>query len=60
MEEIEQSLIHNDGKQYFGIDDFENLFERKKEVVESINQFRAQNKDSKAGILKAQQRLTQI
>ena len=40
MEEIEQSLIHNDGKQYYGIDDFENLFEKKKEVVDAIQQYK--------------------
>jgi len=60
MEDIEQSLLKKDMQGYFGIDEFEKLFEKKKLIVDAISEFQAKNKDSKQGILRAQQRLFQI
>lgn len=60
MEDIEQSLIKNDLKSYYGIDQFEKIFEKKKLIVDAIGQFRSKNKDSKQNIIRAQQRLYQI
>lgn len=60
MEDIEQSLVKRDMQQYFGIDEFEKLFEKKKLLVDAIGEYQAKNKNSKQTILKAQQRLYQI
>jgi hypothetical protein len=60
MEDIEQSLVKKDMQQYFGIDEFERLFEKKKLIVDAISEYQAKNKDSKQSILKAQQRLYQM
>jgi hypothetical protein len=45
---------------YFGIDEFEKLFEKKKLIVDAIQEYQSKNKDSKQSIEKAQQRLYQI
>jgi hypothetical protein len=60
MEDIEQSLIKNEMKQYYGIDEFEKLFEKKKLIVDAIDEYKSKNKDSKYNIVRAQQRLFQI
>ncbi len=60
MEDIEQSLIKKDMHMYFGIDEFEKLFEKKKLIVDAISEYQSKNKDSKQNIVRAQQRLYQI
>lgn len=42
---------------YFGIDEFQKLFEKKKLIVDTIGQYHSKNKESLGRIIKTQQRL---
>jgi hypothetical protein len=60
FEDIEQSLIRGEGRAYCGINDFEQLFEKKRLLGEAIEEFHGKNKLSKEEINKMQRRLFQI
>lgn len=60
MEDIEQSLIKNDHRHHYGIDEFEKVYEKKKIICEALTEFHDKNKLSKANIMRARQRLYQI
>ena len=60
MDDIEQSLIKGDIRKFYGIDEFQKLFEKKKLVNDAISEYHDKNKMSKENIVKAQQRLVQI
>lgn len=57
---MEKSLIKKDAKGYYGIDDFEKIFEKKRLIIDTIDEYKSKNKESKYNILRAQQRLYQI
>ena len=60
MDEIENSLVKGQPKKFYGIDEFEKVFEKKKIIINAINEYHDKNKQSKYNIIKVQQRLYQI
>lgn len=57
---MEKSLLKKEAKGYYGIDDFEKIFEKKRLIIDTIDEYKTKNKESKYNILRAQQRLYQI
>jgi hypothetical protein len=47
MDEIENSLVKGQPKKFYGIDEFEKVFEKKKIIINAINEYHDKNKQSK-------------
>ncbi len=59
MQDLEHSLIKGEHN-YYDIDEFQKIYEKKRLLADAIHEYRQKNKYSKENILRAKQRIYQI